>query len=244
MIAKHLENILLAAPAFAVSRNIHQTAATLMLAAGMLAPPALWAGGLQTRDTLHAMEWTEVNMASMEHAGLTSPRYQFDLLERRPSQKSEEEAKIQAQAEYLAEKYSQSISAVRSYVELAWKEAARRDGLPAELLIAIMQKESALRPQVQSRHGAQGLMQVVRRWHRDKLHKSESLFDPEVNIRVAADVLEEYLEEAGGSLRKALGKYSGNARGYAATVLKQSHALARIAAEAADDTDDLVASKG
>src|SRR3546814_14131457 len=92
-----------------------------------------------------------------------------------------------------------------------------------------MQKESSLRPKVQNRYGAQGLMQVVRRWHREKLHPSESLFDPAVNIRVATDILEEYLASANGSLTKALVKYSGNARAYSKKILKESIKLARMA---------------
>ena len=95
-----------------------------------------------------------------------------------------------------------------------------------------MQKESAFRAKVQNRYGAQGLMQVVRRWHREKLSPSESLFDPEVNIRVGADILEEYIELAGGSLTKALIKYSGNARSYSSKVLKESRKLAELADQA------------
>src|SRR3546814_20765063 len=74
-------------------------------------------------------------------------------------------------------------------------------------------------------------MQVVRRWHREKLHPSESLFDPAVNIRVGADVLEEYLELAGGNLSAALAKYSGNARNYASAVLKERSEERRVGKE-------------
>lgn len=144
-----------------------------------------------------------------------------------------EEASKQAQTKYLAAKWGRSPKTVREYVNLAWEEAGKRDGLDPELLIAIMQKESSLSAKVQSRQGAQGLMQVIRRWHRDKLDPSESLFDPKVNVRVAADILEEYLELADGSLHQALAKYSGNARGYANTILKESRKLARVADQAA-----------
>ncbi|MCI2809697.1 transglycosylase SLT domain-containing protein [Eoetvoesiella caeni] len=144
-----------------------------------------------------------------------------------------DEARKQAQVEYLAEKLRQSPQTVQRYVELAWKEASRRIGLDPELLIAIIQKESVFRPKVQSIYGAQGLMQVVRRWHREKLHASESLFDPVVNIRVGTDILEEYLESADGDLSEALPKYSGNARGYAKTVIDESRKLAQVADTAA-----------
>ncbi|NGM88752.1 transglycosylase SLT domain-containing protein [Parapusillimonas sp. SGNA-6] len=166
---------------------------------------------------------------------------QFDYPAYRRYVKEQREAKIRAQTEYLAAKFGHSESNIRKYVELAWKEASQREGVPPELLIAMMSKESSLQPKVQSNYGAQGLMQVVRRWHHDKLQPSESLFDPEVNIRVGADVLEEYLEKANGSLAKALRQYSGNAQGYATKVLNESYKLARVAAEAARD---VLASKG
>lgn len=144
-----------------------------------------------------------------------------------------DEIKKQALARHLAAKFKRQEAAVRQYVDLAWAEADKREQLAPELLIAIIQEESAFRPQVQSPYGAQGLMQVVRRWHRDKLHPAESLFDPEVNIRVGADVLEEYLQRAGGDLDRALRKYSGNARGYVQNIKKETRALARIADQAA-----------
>jgi soluble lytic murein transglycosylase-like protein len=157
------------------------------------------------------------------------------------TQQVDEETKIQIQTLYLAAKFGQRESTIREYVELAWDEARNRDGVTPELLIAMMQKESSLRPKVESSYGAQGLMQVVRRWHYDKLHPSESLFDPVVNIRVGADILEEYLEKAGGSLWLALRRYSGNAQGYAKTVMNESYKLAHVAAEAAGQA---LASKG
>src|SRR5690606_20687746 len=144
-----------------------------------------------------------------------------------------DELKKQAQTEYLSAKLKKQADVVRKYVDLAWAEASKREHLNPELLIAIIKRESAFRPQVQSSYGAQGLMQVVRRWHRDKLRPSESLFDPEVNIRVGADVLEEYLELANGDLNTALRKYSGNARNYANTIKKESSNLARVAERAA-----------
>lgn len=150
-----------------------------------------------------------------------------------PDASDTEELKKQAQTRYLAAKLKKREAALRKYVDLAWAEAARRKLLDPELLIAIIHKESEFRPKVQSRYGAQGLMQVVPRWHREKLRPSESLFDPEVNIRVGADVLEEYLAQAGGNMENALRKYSGNSRNYASHIKKESRNLARIAEQAA-----------
>lgn len=224
---KQLENILFAIKYFTVIRRKRQLAATLVLAMGACSLSAALAGELDVQKARPATQ----------QLALQTP---LESLEQ-PSLTAEETVRIQAQTQYLAAKFRQSESAIRAFVELAWKEASRHNEMPPELLIAIMQKESSLRPKVESRYGAQGLMQVVRRWHHDKLHPSESLFDPAVNIRVGADVLEEYLEDADGNLRIALRKYSGNAQGYATRVLNESYKLARLAAEAAGQ---VVASAG
>jgi soluble lytic murein transglycosylase-like protein len=236
-----LETTLLAARDFTSNLSTHRFAAALLVAVGALAPPALVAGELYDQDAALATQQIVVQMPPPERVAPLFERTQFDYPAYRRYVREQKEAKIRAQTQYLVAKFGHSESNIRRYVELAWKEASQRDGVPAELLIAMMQKESSLRPKVQSHYGAQGLMQVVRRWHHDKLGPSESLFDPEVNIRVGADVLEEYLEKADGSLTKALKKYSGNARGYATKVLNESHKLARVAAEAARD---VLATKG
>src|SRR3546814_14872230 len=64
-----------------------------------------------------------------------------------------DEAGKQAQVNYLSKKWGQPPKTVRQYVNLAWAEADKREGLEPELLIAIMQKESSLSPNVQSRYG-------------------------------------------------------------------------------------------
>lgn len=237
---KHLDNFL-AALAFTFTLGAHRLAAALLLMMGIVISPALIAGELDEPNPLSSTGQMALHMPSPEPSDLTVQPSQFEFLEQRRLLRAEKEAKIQAQTQYLASKFPESESKIRKYVELAWNEASKRNGVPAELLIAMMQKESSLRSKVESHYGAQGLMQVVRRWHHDKLNHSESLFDPAVNIRVGADVLEEYLEEAGGSLNKALKKYSGNAQGYATKVLNESYKLARVAAEAAGE---VLASKG
>lgn len=238
---KYLENILSAALAFTFTRSNRQRAAMLVLAAGILVPPGLLAGELDEQERQPSAQQLALQIPPLEPEEYTTPPPQFKSLEQGRMLRVEQEAKIQAQTQYLAAKFGQSESSILKYVELAWKEASKRNGMSPEILLAMMQKESSLRPKVQSRYGAQGLMQIVRRWHPDKLHPSESLFDPEVNIRVGADVLEEYLEKAGGSLDKALGQYSGSAQGYATRVLNESYKLARVAAEAARQ---VLASKG
>ncbi|MGB3288690.1 MAG: transglycosylase SLT domain-containing protein [Burkholderiaceae bacterium] len=214
--------------------NTRLAAGTLCLFGCLLASPGVTAKDLGASwDAMGSVSMQVALQEWADPAGLPDPSPERLGNQHLRLQSLADEAGKQAQIKYLTKKWGKPSAAVRKYVELAWAEADKREGLEPELLIAIMQKESSLSPHVQSRYGAQGLMQVVRRWHRDKLHPSESLFDPEVNIRVGADVLEEYLEAAGGSLSAALRKYSGNSRSYANAVLKESRKLARVAEQAA-----------
>ncbi len=216
-----------------------KTTPALLLAAILMLPASLplQAGEVSGRSSasiaelaLHERPATSASIRMKLHGieDLRSKRNDSPL-----GSNSMDELKKQAQARYLAKKLKKDVAHVRPYVDLAWAEASRREFVDPELLIAIIQKESEFHPKAKSRYGAQGLMQVVRRWHHDKLHPSESLYDPVVNIRVGAEVLEEYLAQAGGDMNRALRKYSGNARGYVNTVLKETRALARIAEQAA-----------
>ncbi|MCC2597218.1 lytic transglycosylase domain-containing protein [Pusillimonas sp. MFBS29] len=216
-------------PSFSLQRNISRPILSMVLTCCLAIPAVALANTLKPlqdgvfSNPITLKQWPENQIA---------PIPQLEQLGDQRIQALIEEAAKQAQANYLAAKFRQNPKSLREYVDLAWAEAAKRDGIEPELLIAIMQKESGFRPKVQSRYGAQGLMQVVRRWHREKLHSSESLFDPKVNVRVGTDVLEEYLESANGSLPKALRKYSGNARGYTNKILKESRKLAQLADQA------------
>lgn len=214
-----------------IFRNVRiKTAVQLVVASCALAPSGVFAKDLinshqGTFPTQYALnQWSENS---------TLPYVDAKRLSNQRMETLADEASKRAQTKYLAKKFRKHPNVVRKYVDYAWAEAAKRDGIKPELLIAIMQKESSLRARVQSRYGAQGLMQVVRKWHGEKLSPSESLFDPQVNIRVGTDVLEEYLAMAGGSLPQALKKYSGNARGYTNTILKESRKLALVADQAA-----------
>ncbi len=230
MISKR--NCGIAAEPATLLRMRRKLAATFIPLVSALLVPGVMATELHEQHQQASIHQLELQTPSLIPDKRPIEHLRFKWLERRSLLKAEKEAKIQAQTQYLAAKFRRSEPSIRRFVELAWKEAGKRNGVPPELLIAMMQKESSLRPKVESHYGAQGLMQVVRRWHPEKLLPSESLFDPEVNIRVGAAVLEEYLNHAGGSLTTALAKYSGNARGYATRVLSESYKLAHVATEA------------
>jgi soluble lytic murein transglycosylase-like protein len=63
------------------------------------------------------------------------------------------------------------------------------------LILAVMAIESRYNPVAESVMGAKGLMQVIPRFHLEKLSDhggEEKLLDPEVNIDVGAQILREY----------------------------------------------------
>lgn len=134
----------------------------------------------------------------------------------------------EAITEYLAAKYKKEPETVRTYVETAFVESSKHPDVTPELILAVIQKESSLNEDAVSGYGAQGLMQVVPRFHGEKLQAKESLYDAQVNIRVGAEVLQEYLSRTRGDLRRALRRYSGDARGYYDFVVNESTKLKDI----------------
>lgn len=66
--------------------------------------------------------------------------------------------------------------------------------------------------------GAQGIMQVIPRWHGEKV-KGRSLYKLNVGAEVGTLVLAEYIAAARGDVKRALRKYSGGSNSYARSVL-------------------------
>ncbi len=113
---------------------------------------------------------------------------------------------------YLSQKYRVSRTAVTPLVEAA-HETGRSMGVDPLLILAVMAIESRFNPFAESSFGAQGLMQVVPRFHHDKLEDGEDVtafLDPETNIRVGAQILKDSIKRAGGSVKGGLQRYNGN----------------------------------
>jgi len=150
-----------------------------------------------------------------------------------PDALSPEQARL---AEHLAAKYSKPLELVQTAVRSAWREAQVHNLSPL-LVLAIIETESGFRHQVVNTYGAMGLMQVVPRWHPEKLspfEESSQLLNPEVNIRVGTQILAEYLERKNGNLPRALAKYSGGASSYYEKVQRHKRVLQQKLKTAAD----------
>jgi len=117
---------------------------------------------------------------------------------------------MQRVATYLSRRYKVSREGVEPLVASA-EDVGKRIGLDPLLLVAVMAVESSFNPLAESPMGAQGLMQVIPRFHQEKLvdqGDGASLLNPETNILVGARVLKEYLTRT-GSLELALHVYNG-----------------------------------
>jgi soluble lytic murein transglycosylase-like protein len=135
----------------------------------------------------------------------------------------------EALASVIAREYRISRAVTRDLVGAAYREADRH-ALDPLLIVAVMAVESGFNPIARSDTGAMGLMQVIPRFHVDKLPAANaaSVFDPHVNIRVGASVLKDCIRR-GGTEIAGLQRYNG-ARGdatcaYARKVLGEKQRL-------------------
>ena len=115
-----------------------------------------------------------------------------------------------AVAEFISKRYRVAQDAISGFVAAAYRAGGESKVDPL-LILAVMAVESRYNPVAESNMGAKGLMQVIPRFHGDKLieHGGESaLLDPQVNIQVGAQILREYLRRF-GETETALQMYAG-----------------------------------
>ena len=94
-------------------------------------------------------------------------------------------------------------------LRLVYREAARTN-LDPDLILAVMQIESAFDRFAISRVGAQGLMQVMPFWRLEIGRPQDNLTDMETNIRYGTVILAHYIEVADNDLVEALARYNGS----------------------------------
>lgn len=145
----------------------------------------------------------------------------------------DEEGRYRALAEYLARRYRVSQDATFDLVSWA-HEVGRQLGLDPLLIIAVISVESRFNPIAESVAGAKGLMQIIPKYHGDKLEEfggEQAVFDPVTNIQVGAQILKEYIRHT-GNLGIALQMYAGaladNEDQYARKVLFEKERLQRV----------------
>ncbi len=113
------------------------------------------------------------------------------------------------------------------------------------LILAVAGTESSFNPKAKSAVGAEGLMQVMTRVHKEKFEAfggRKAAFEPYANMVVGTTILKSLVKRT-GSVSKALKWYCGAAnhktdRGYSAKVLRER---SRLEVAASGDSDAAVA---
>jgi soluble lytic murein transglycosylase-like protein len=115
-----------------------------------------------------------------------------------------------AVAEHLSRRFLIATEATQRWVAAAYR-SAREVGLDPLLVLALISIESRFNPVAESVMGAKGLMQIIPRFHRDKLTPlggDQAALDPEANIQVGTRILQEYVYRT-GTLEAGLQYYNG-----------------------------------
>jgi soluble lytic murein transglycosylase-like protein len=143
------------------------------------------------------------------------------------------DATQQALVEHLSRRFYIAAGATERMVAAAYR-AALEVGLDPLLVLAVISIESRFNPIAESVMGAKGLMQIIPKYHLDKLNAAggeDAVFDPESNIQVGARILQEYVHRT-GTLEAGLQFYNGawhdNSAQYAQKVMAERARLEQV----------------
>ena len=87
---------------------------------------------------------------------------------------------------------------------------ATRAGLDPQLVLGLIQVESAFKKYAVSSVGARGYMQVMPFWVKSIGNSDHNLFHLRLNLRYGCTILRHYLDIERGDLYRALGRYNGS----------------------------------
>jgi len=136
-------------------------------------------------------------------------------------------------AVYLSRRYRVAQDATEQLVEAA-REAGRRTGVDPLLILAVMAVESRFNPIAESVMGAKGLMQVIPKYHQDKLDAlggEDAVFDPMTNILVGARILKDAVRRGGGlmpGLQLYNGAFGDDSQQYAQKVMAEKQRMQQM----------------
>jgi len=143
------------------------------------------------------------------------------------------DATQQALVEHLSRRFFIASGATERMVVASYR-AALEVGLDPLLVLAVISVESRFNPIAESVMGAKGLMQIIPKYHLDKLRAAggeDAVFDPESNIHVGARILQEYVHRT-GTLEAGLQFYNGalrdNSAAYAQKVMAERSRLEQV----------------
>lgn len=138
--------------------------------------------------------------------------------------------RMRAALESVSRRYRVAASPLEP-IFVAAESAGREYRMDPLLIVSVIAVESRFNPFSESVMGAQGLMQVMPRYHQDKLPEGAdelSFFDPILNVRVGARILRESIRRNGGltaGLQQFAGASDDAEQRYAAKVLAEKARL-------------------
>jgi hypothetical protein len=118
---------------------------------------------------------------------------------------------MQKALDYVRNRYKVSKEAIHPLFEAIQGIGIER-GIDPLLIVAIIGIESGFKPRVKSGTGGHGLMQIIPRFHLDKIPDglgAKGLMDPVVNVRVGAHILDDAIRRT-GSPSAGLQSYNGS----------------------------------
>lgn len=95
------------------------------------------------------------------------------------------------------------------FLTLVHREASRA-GLSPELVLSVIQVESAFDRFAVSRVGAQGYMQIMPFWKKEIGRGDDNLMHAQTNLRYGCTILKHYLDREKGDWIRALARYNGS----------------------------------
>ena len=144
-----------------------------------------------------------------------------------------EETRYRELSAFVAKRYRVSQDVAFDLVSLAHQEGNRFQ-LDPLLIIAVIAIESRFNPIAESGAGAKGLMQIIPKYHTDKLEEfggEQAVFDPATNIQVGSRILREYIRRTGNigiALQMYAGALSDTEDQYTTKVLNERRRLQQV----------------
>jgi len=164
----------------------------------LLLTPLAGHGGRQQYEPLSASVQASLSRAIADQA---VPFLAFD-------DEHEARAWLAAMSSRLAKRIPDRVAREELLVTVHYE--AKRAGLDPQLVLGLIQVESAFRKYAVSSVGARGYMQVMPFWAKLIGTTDHNLFHLRTNLRYGCTILRHYLDIENGNLFRALGRYNGS----------------------------------
>ncbi len=179
-------------------RGVAKEIAAALCAITLLLAPMASHGGGQKYEPLSASVQAALNRAIADQA---VPFLAFE---------DEQEARrwLAAMSSNLIKRIPNRVEREELLVTVHYE--AKRAGLDPQLVLGLIQVESAFRKYAVSSVGARGYMQVMPFWVKLIGASDQNLFHLRINLRYGCTILRHYLDIENGNLFRALGRYNGS----------------------------------